>query len=135
MVILYFYALSYKKAKVSSTVLTSFLLALLALDRNFMGVHFYFQVVLGYSLAAFYIYLWMSETAWRWVDELKTSKLVLSIAEAMCVFGELLVAFIYFFRNPKIEDTWNTNFARNCAGIVINTNQGLFESLSESTGM
>ena len=92
MVILYFYALSYKKAKVSSTVLTSFLLALLALDRNFMGVHFYFQVVLGYSLAAFYIYLWMSETAWRWVDELKTSKLVLSIAEAMCVFGELLVA-------------------------------------------
>ena len=134
-VILYIYAVSLSKIKIASTVMTALLIALIGLDRNYIGVHFVFQVVLGYSIAAFYTCAWMSETAWRLVDEVKTRKVVACTAQAACAVGALAVWLLYFVRNPEFEENWNVNFKNNCGGKELSADDALFESVAESAGV
>ena len=72
-VIIYFYLALFSKYKILSTAVTAALLALLAVDRNYIGVHFYFQVILGYSFGFFIDAVLMSPIVWMSLTSIKSN--------------------------------------------------------------
>lgn len=133
-IILYFYAVFFNRFKVISTTVTALLLALIALDRNYLGVHFYFQVILGYTIAAFLVCGLIGQTSWKLLRELPEKKKILIIAEGIFLLLSLIAVLVYFVRNPEFKNEWKTNFSSQC-NKEFTSGTALFNSLLESTSI
>ena len=129
-ILLYFYF--FNKAKVITTLAAGLLLALIALDRNYLGVHYYFQVILGYVIAIWVVSGFIMSNITKWIKSLSENIYKLCIIETLFLFGLLLSVLIYFIRDPQFEDKWKTNYSNDCNG-PFNKDSTLFKSLVEST--
>lgn len=133
-VIFYFFVQFFKKAKILSFVIALILLALVGFDRNYLGVHFYFQVILGYTLAFWLVICFVTPRFWEFLTSLNKKILRLIFVEAVLFVCLGIGIAVYFGRDPEFKDKWKVNFNNKCSG-DINTEAALFKSLSESTSI
>ena len=131
-VIILFYFYYFNKAKILSTLIAGFLLALIALDRNYLGVHYYFQVVLGYAIASWFASGFLISNTKNYLYSITENLYKLCIIEILSFFGFLFGVLLYFVRDPQFEDKWKINYSNNCSG-SINKESSLFKLLVEST--
>lgn len=115
-VIIFFYFLSYKTQKIVSTIVCSLLLALLALDRNYLGVHFYFQVVLGFAFAFCIVSAFKCEEIWNVAEKCFSVKKFLFAFQAGVLGLNLVGIFIACFREVDLSEKWVENFYDGCNG-------------------
>ena len=133
-IIIYFYVLCFRKSKIISTVIAALLLALIGIDRNYLGVHFYFQVVLGYSIAGLLVCIFMSKKAWKLLEQVKYKRIVIVVIELVIFLASLLIVLVFFVRNAYFDSDWSLNFENQCND-TLKINAVMFESLLESTAI
>ena len=114
--ILFFHFHFYQRQRLASTTASSLLLALLAFDRNYLGVHFYFQVVLGYAFALSIVSVFKSEGVWKIIEKGFERKGELIWFQGVVLCLNLLGVFIGVFRGAEIKGEWKGNFERSCKG-------------------
>ena len=132
--ILFFLLNYYKNHQVLTLALCFSSLVLVGVDRNYLGVHFYFQVVLGYSFAFFISSVFTLKKTWLF---LKSSQSFFKIQVLIQVFVLLLLFFgvlIYFVRDPEMRDVWKENFKNKCKKTLDRTDS-LYDPLEESSGI
>lgn len=133
-VIIFFYFHLFKIHKILSTIICSILLAILALDRNYLGVHFYFQVVLGFVFAFNIVSVFKCEGFWNVIEKCFCVKRFLIVFQVV-VFGLNLVGiFIGCFRKVDVDEKWVRNFYEGCGG-RLEGEESLLKSASESTAV
>ncbi|CAG9331990.1 unnamed protein product [Blepharisma stoltei] len=94
-----------------SIILASFITGL---NRNFMGAHFYFQVVLGFSYAMLIVSILIHPKIEKILFKLNNRRIIIINATAIfLVFGALM---LYLFRNPYWDDEWKKNYENKCDG-------------------
>ena len=133
-IIIYFYVLCFSKFRILSTVVAAMLLGLIALDRNYLGVHFYFQVVQGYAIAGLIVCICMSNTAGKLLEQCNNRILVICLVELVIFLASLLAVLIYFVRDPYFDSDWSRNYKSECHG-TLNRDAAMFKSLLESTAI
>lgn len=87
---------------------------IVVLDRLYLGVHFYFQVVLGFALAQLITAVFMHKKVHVFLGVMKTTR-----AAALCVVGGMLALSVlslicYLLVNPSWDVFWETNFSMVC---------------------
>jgi membrane-associated phospholipid phosphatase len=130
--ILYFYAILFKSSKVLTTLLAALLMGLLGLDRNYLGVHYYFQVVLGFALCSFFVTVFLSRKVLKSVKRFKNNLKLLLILESGCIAGLVLGIVIHFTRDPEFDDKWGENYKLKCNS-KLTKEIASFSSLKESS--
>ncbi|OMJ66021.1 hypothetical protein SteCoe_37284 [Stentor coeruleus] len=133
-VIFYFFVQFFTKAKILSLIIALILLVLVGFDRNFMGVHFYFQVILGYAIAFWLVICFVTPRFWELLTSLNNRIFRLIFVEVFLFMCLGVGIAIYFGRDPEFKDKWKVNFNNKCNG-SIDTETALFNSLSESTSI
>lgn len=134
-IIIFFFLLSYlQKQKLSliNTFVTSSALGMLALDRNYLGVHFYFQVLLGYAMAFSAAALFLMPRTWDLMQKTMQSRKLLILFHVLVSTLLACSVLVYFTKDPEMKEEWKKNFGKRCSG-EINAEKALFKSLSEST--
>ena len=132
-IIILFFLLYYfqnQKLTILNAFFTSLALGMLALDRNYLGVHFYFQVILGYAMAFSAATLFLMPQTWDLMQKTMQSRKILILFH---VFVSALLAcsiLVYFVKDPEIKEEWKRNYSKGCSG-EINAKKALFKSLSE----
>ncbi|OMJ92945.1 hypothetical protein SteCoe_4160 [Stentor coeruleus] len=133
-VIFYFFMHFFSKAKIISTISAFILLFLIGYDRNYLGVHFYFQVVLGYALAFWLVIGFVTPRFWELLTSLNQKIFRLIFVEVICFVCLIIGIAVYFGRDPEFKDKWKINYNDKCSG-NIDTKTALFRSFSESTSI
>ena len=128
--IILIYLYYYNEAKILSTIIMGFILALLALDRNYLGAHYYFQIILGYCIA-FFVASGVMITK-DYIKSIPNNLYKLCIFEFLLFCGMLFSVLLYFFRDPWLDDKWKTNFSNQCSE-EFNKDVCLYSSLVETT--
>lgn len=132
--IIFFYWINLKKNLIVSTSIAAVSLGLLALDRNYLGLHFYFQVIFGYSIAFFIVSLVKLPKFWNLVDltssNLKKNLMFQSILLLLLSLGLL----IFFIRDPELKEDWKENYKDQCSN-TLTKQKALFSSLLESSSL
>jgi hypothetical protein len=132
--ILFFCLFFYEKQKILTVSCSFALLFLIGFDRNYLGVHFYFQVVLGYSFA-FLVASWMTwKETWLLIKKFRKS-LKLQITFQVFYLGLLLFGvLIYFVRDPELKDSWKKNYESKCSKNLLKSDS-LYDPLEESSSI
>ena len=131
-IVIYFYVINFRKFQFINTTVAALLLGLIGIDRNYLGVHFHFQVVLGYAIAGLVVCVFMSKSVWKWIEHSKDRTHVVYVFE-LCIFlASLLAVWIYSVRNPYFDSDWSRNFSIQCND-TLNIDTVMFKSLLEST--
>ena len=130
--IIFIYWINIQRNLIVTTSIATVSLGLLALDRNYLGLHFYFQVVLGYSIAFFTVSSVMLPRFWSFIElaskDLK--KTLIFQSTLACLLG--LGVIIYFTRDPEMLGKWKDNYEDECHGKLFKE-KALFSSLLESS--
>ena len=130
--IIFIYWINIQRNLIVTTSIATVSLGLLALDRNYLGLHFYFQVVLGYSIGFFIVSFVMLPKFWSFLEsaskDFKKTLIFQSILALLLTLGIL----IYFVRDPEILGKWKDNYKDECnEGLY--KEKALFSSLLESS--
>jgi membrane-associated phospholipid phosphatase len=133
-IIIYFYFLLFKKYKILSKIIAAALLALVAVDRNYLGVHFYFQVVLGYSLAFLAVCILNLTQAVEFFEQITANMKKTAIVETGAFICLLTGILVFNLRNPYLGNEWKNNYANRCSG-NINATDAMFVSFLESSAI
>jgi membrane-associated phospholipid phosphatase len=131
-VIMFFFFLNFQKNRVLSTLVAAVALGILGFDRNYLGVHFYFQVVLGFALAFLASICCFLPQIRLWIR--RTSENLRDLVAFHIVVIVLLLSgvLVYFIRDPELKEDWKSNFKSDCSG-SLNSSKALFKSLSEGS--
>lgn len=114
--ILFFHFHFFHRQKLASTLTSSILLALLALDRNYLGVHFYFQVFLGFVFGFNIVAVIKFEDFWEIVEKCFKRRKDLIWFQGVVFCLNFFGVFVGVFRDAGIEEKWKINYERNCKG-------------------
>lgn len=132
---IFFFFLNYfEHRKVLTSVLCFASLVLVGVDRNYLGVHFYFQVVLGYSFAFFISAGFLLKKTWMAVKSSGDSPKRLVLAQLIGFFMLFLGVIIYFVRDPEMKEVWRENYKDKC-GKNLERTDSLYDPLEESSGI
>ncbi|CAG9311226.1 unnamed protein product [Blepharisma stoltei] len=117
---------------ITKVFLLIFAILITGVDRTYLGVHFYFQVVLGYSYAAFLSALLMRTSVERFMNKLMKNIKHVIIVNVSAVFFVIVAVFLYLFRNPAWDETWTINFKNDC-NRDLTSKDALFKNLTDTT--
>ena len=107
-------------------------LILVGFDRNYIGVHFYFQVVLGYALGACVASGLSLDLTQKVLAKMKNNLRELMYFEVIMGICYLIGILVYFFRDPYVDPYWSNNYEDKCSG-SIHEDKIMFKSLNESS--
>ncbi|CAG9336084.1 unnamed protein product [Blepharisma stoltei] len=102
------------KRKLWKVCVIIFAVFITGFNRNYLGAHFYSQVVLGYS----YSLLFISIMAYPYIYEKlrKISKEVVYFTHGLAGVMFLTASLLYCFRKPYWDEEWGRNYSEKCGG-------------------
>lgn len=101
-------------------------------DRTYLGVHFYNQVLLGYSYSAFLASLLMRPFIDEFINKLAKNLKNVAISNIIAAVYLAVSICIYNFRDPSWDESWDVNYRQNCDHKLLLEN-ALYKNLSETT--
>ena len=87
-----------------------------AIDRSYLGAHFYFQVVLGLSYGGLIATVLLEPKVRAFVRKLAFNWRLLVTVNAGIVVFVSCGFLMYLFREPFWDGSWEVNFSNNCKG-------------------
>lgn len=125
--IMMFILLRRKGATYGQLFLMLLCIGITAFDRLYIGAHFYFQVILGYS----YALLIASVLIYLHDKGAFSSEWLLVVKTHIFMLGIVILSYVLFvIKEPLWNDFWEKNFKDKCEG-SINSEKAMNKNLSE----
>jgi membrane-associated phospholipid phosphatase len=122
------YHMPLKIAAVSGSLL------LVALDRLYLGVHFYFQVVQGLLYAGLLASIFVHPTVSHLMKKILNSKEHLAFFHAVGMIFLILSTMVFNYREPEIGQDWVQIYATKCES-SFTVEYASFKNFNECTVM
>ncbi|CAG9326548.1 unnamed protein product [Blepharisma stoltei] len=106
-------------------------LMITAIDRIFLGAHFYFQVILGYIFAGLVASIVLHPKVYAWIYKIPNDISVV-IKSHIIMIGFIAASIITaFYRKSKWNDSWSINFQVQC-GNELTVNDAVYENFTDA---
>ncbi|CAG9317994.1 unnamed protein product [Blepharisma stoltei] len=101
-------------SKLWRTIIVIFISLITAIDRVYIGVHFHFQVILGYSYAALVVAILLHPNTLEYIKSFRNNTNSVLQTHVVLVAGLIVGAFIYDYRNPLWNPSWSEKYRERC---------------------
>ena len=111
--------LSYRWIKLSNLTLQKlglilFSIFIVSLDRTYLGVHFYFQVVAGFTYSGLVVSIIVHPKASQCISKIFSNLKLLVYTHLAGVLFMVFAVILYNTRNASISPVWNKIFEEKC---------------------
>lgn len=131
MIVLAYFWIRQKKNRLEKILFFVVCTFIIAVDRVYLGVHYPFQVILGYSYAALIgSYFIQSSVISQYASLRNSSSTILSEHTKISIYC-LFNIFLYNTQSIHIPDTWKTNYSSKC-GKEFTLESAMLKNLTES---
>lgn len=115
MIVLAYFWLQSKSNNHWKILLLILSLLITLIDRVYLGLHFHFQVILGYSYSAVVAFYYLSKTQREGFFSLSQNKKTLISEHCKALGFAVFSAFVYSQQYIEIEENWKINYKEKCS--------------------
>ncbi|CAG9318307.1 unnamed protein product [Blepharisma stoltei] len=95
-------------------VIIAIIVIITGYDRMYLGVHFYFQIILGYSFALLIAAIIVYPQTTKLVQRIGNEKLAFIKSQVLWLVLLVLSTIICLFRNSEWDPMWSQNYEKSC---------------------
>ncbi|OMJ87771.1 hypothetical protein SteCoe_10413 [Stentor coeruleus] len=114
MIILAYFWLQSKSNNFYKILLLILSLLITLIDRVYLGLHFHFQVILGYSYSAVVAFYYLSKTQREGFFSLSQNKKTLILELCKALGFVIFSVWVYSKQYIEIEESWKINYNDKC---------------------
>lgn len=109
-----------KYRPILSVILMSILIFIIDLDRLYLGVHFYFQVIQGNLIGFLIADIFLRPKPAKWLHKITSDWRKLLIIVLFCALLYVTNLMLFLYRKTNWENKWTRNIKKYCDGEEVN---------------
>ena len=114
MIVLAYYWLQNRHNVSGKVLILSTCILITGVDRVYLGAHFYFQVILGYSYSAVVGLYFLQSTQIKTIEDLRWNKNKLMKEHVKILLFSLISGAIYSYQTIVSNSSWENNYKAKC---------------------